>query len=237
MLARRYWPGESALGKRIGGSSQRPGEWTVVGVVRHVRNAALHLDGEPQIYQAHAQAPGWSNWYVVRTSVEPATVVGSVRATIAALDPRLAIAAPLSMEDRVAASKAERRFALFVLLGFALAAAALAAVGLYGLLSLVVGQRRRELGIRIALGARPRDVLVLVLRQGVTLTAAGLAVGFTLALIGGRWIASLLFGVAANDPTTFGGIALALVLIALAASAPPALRALGVDPNVAIRDA
>jgi ABC-type antimicrobial peptide transport system permease subunit len=171
----------------------------------------------------------------VRTSIPAAQLIPSIRSVIREVDPVLAVADIRTMNQRVADANAGRRFQTFLLAVFAGMALFLAAVGLYGLMAYAVKQRTAEIGVRIALGAQRRDVLKLILGQGIMLTIAGLAVGLIAALAMTRVLVSLLYGVVPSDPVTFIIVPLVLVAISLLACYVPARRAMRVDPMVALR--
>jgi putative ABC transport system permease protein len=172
---------------------------------------------------------------VVRSTASPAGLAQAVTGQIRSLDPDLPIYRMRTMGERVASSLAERRFSMLLLTLLAAVALALAAIGVYGVMSYLVSQGTRELGIRLALGAAPRDVLRLVVRQGMLVASAGMAIGFVGALVGTRYMSALLFGVAAADPLTFAAMALALTLVALLACYVPGRRAARIDPMVSLR--
>ena len=236
-LASRIWPGEDALGKRIrmGGPN---GPWrTVIGVAGNVHHRGLDASEATQVYLPERQ---WifadnSVALVVRTHGNPEGLARAVRAAVQAVDPTQPITAVSSMEQVIAASTAQRRLALLLFVSFAGVALVLAVAGIYGVLAGAVTERTREIGVRTALGATPRAILVMVLLQGARLAAVGLFLGLAGALSLGRFLHSLLYGVGATDPATLGGVALLLAVVALAACLLPALRALGVDPNTALR--
>ena len=236
-LASRIWPGEDPVGKRIrmGGPN---GPWrTVIGVAANIHHRGLDASEATQVYVPERQ---WifadnSVALVVRTRGDPESLAHPVRAAVQAVDLTQPITAIESMEQVIAASTAQRRLALLLFVSFAGVALVLAVAGIYGVLAGAVAERTREIGVRTALGAPPRTILVMVLLQGARLAAAGLFLGLIGALSLGRFLHSLLYGVGATDPATLGGVALLLAVVALAACLLPALRALGVDPNTALR--
>jgi putative ABC transport system permease protein len=217
----------------------------IVGVVRHVEQDSLDR-------QAPAAAQFYTNFnqisleglpnnvrrinVLVRTEVEPLSLAAAVRAQIAALNKDQAVFNVRTMEQAVAQSVATRRFAMLLLTVFAVVALALASLGIYGLMSYTVAQNTREIGGRMALGAQMRDVLKLVIGQGMVLVFVGVALGLAASLALTRTIKNLLFGVSATDPLTFAAIALLLVAVALLACFVPARRAARVDPMIALRN-
>jgi putative ABC transport system permease protein len=238
-MARRLWPGDDALGKRFRLGGGLPGQerpWrTVVGVVADVRRKGLDIESEPAFYVPYAQFPLPFMTLTVRTTGDPAASVSAVRREIAALDPDQAVFGVATMESLVNDSMGVRRFATFLLGLFAAVALALAAIGIYGVISYGVSQRTHEIGVRMALGAQSGDVVRLVVGQGLGLSVAGVVVGLGLAYAMTRLLSGLLFGVSATDPTTFAATAGLLVAVAIVASAVPAWRAARVDPTRALR--
>jgi putative ABC transport system permease protein len=238
-LARAYWPGAEPLGKRFrtggfGGISAQP--WvTVVGVVRDVRQAGLAIDPRPQVYVPQAQRPTTNQSFVLHTAGDPKALIAAARSAVYAVDRDQPVARVRPMGRIVAESVAGRRFNMVLLGMFAGLALVLAAVGIYGITAYSVAQRTREMGLRMALGAQPWAVLALVLREAGSLALAGLAAGLVLAFVATRVMASLLFGVGATDPMTFGTVLAALALISLFAAWVPGRRATQVDPMVALR--
>lgn len=238
-MARQLWPGESAVGKRIrtGGFDVRPDTpWqTVIGVVGRIKQDALDADSRMAIYRAHTQYPGRGLNVVVRSSADAAGLAAAATRQIRDLDPDLPIYNMRTMEQRVDESLARRRFAMLLLSVFAALALGLATIGIYGVIAYLVSQGTRELGIRLALGATPRAILMLIVRHGLVVTLSGVAAGLAGAFVLTRFMQSLLFGVSAADPLTFGGIAAALTVVALAASYLPARRAARIDPVISLR--
>lgn len=244
-FVRRHFPGGSpadALGHRLrfGGEGEPWRE--IVGVVRHVRQTGLDEEGRPGIYRPWTQInPRWAADYtramdlIVKTSVEPTGLVAPIRGEVQAVDKDQPLGNVRTLEALVAESVAPRRFSLLLAGVFAGVALLLGSVGLYGVLSYVVTQRAREIGIRMALGAQRGDVLRLIISQGMRLVLTGVAAGMAAALALTRLMSSLLFGVSATDPLTFILIALLLLVVALVACYLPARRATRVDPLIALR--
>lgn len=241
-MARTYWPGESPLEKRfrMGSSPERP--WiTIVGVVGDERHNGIDEVIKEKFFRPHRQFPQSTGFasrtmtLVVRTDSHPHALVMPVVREIRALDSNLPVSNVKTMEEVVTAAVAEPRFTMMLLGLFAGASVLLASIGIYGVLSYVVGQRVHEIGIRMALGASGGEILNLVLRRGLGLSGAGVALGVLLAFALSRLVSGLLYGVRATDPTTFVVTAVALYLVALAASFIPAHRATRVDPIVALR--
>jgi len=238
-MARRFWPGQEALGKHIrwGGWNPQGGWLTIVGVAADVKLASLAADSPTTVYMPVFQIPRLRRdaLFILRTSGDPANLAAALRQAISGVDADLPVYEVQTMKQVVAESVAERRFTMWLLVTFAVAALLSAAFGLYGVMSYSVTQRTHELGIRMALGAQMRDVLKLVVKQGMTLALLGVGVGEVAALMLTRLLKTLLFSVSATDPLTFGVIALLLTLVALLACWIPARRATKVDPLVALR--
>jgi len=241
-MAKKYWPGASAVGRRMmmGGN----GVWlTVVGVVADVRHRGLDLLPRPEMYRPHTQfryggsnAPAVSTMtWVIRTAGDPRTAIGYARQAIHSVDGSLGISDVSTMEQVLADSTSDRRLnmLLFALLGGL--ALTLAAVGVYGVVAYSVTQRTHEIGVRMAIGARPADVVRMVLGEGGRLAVAGVVIGTAMAIAVARLIRGLLFEVSATDPLTLLGVAVGLLGIALLASYIPARRATRVDPMIALR--
>jgi len=237
-LARKFFPGEDPIGKRmkVGGPERPTAPWMeIVGVVAGVRYSGLDVDPMPTYYEPYQQVP-WSGTYlVVRSASEPRSLARAVRKAVASLDPNLAVAEARTMEELMAGSVARTRFMTLVLALFGGVAVLLAAVGIYGVISYRVALRTNEIGIRMALGARPRDVVRAVLGQGMTLVGIGILVGLGGAVSLSHVLQGLLFGVSPNDPIMLSGAALLLAAVALLACWLPARRAARVEPLVALR--
>jgi predicted permease len=233
-LARRIWPGEDPLGKRvqIGGTD---GPWReVVGVVGSVRHTALDAPETSQVYLPRAQMVDNFMVLVVRAD-DPASIAGAVRAAVVSVDPDQPVTRVATMERVLSGSAAARRFSAGLLAAFAALASLLASVGIFGVLSGFVGQRTREIGIRVALGAGRGRIVRLISSQTLRLTLVGVAVGAAASLALSRAIASQLYGVAPHDPWVLAAASGLIVAIALAASLAPLRRALRIDPNAALR--
>jgi putative ABC transport system permease protein len=207
----------------------------IVGVVGDVRRYALDTDPRPEYYVPYEQAPERRLNLVVRTTGDAAAMTATVRAAVRELDKEQLIWQTRTLEDLRSASVAGRRFNMTLLGLFAVVALLLAVLGIYGVMAYSVTRRTHELGVRIALGAQGGDVLRLVIAQGMTLAAAGVALGLVGAFALTRAMASLLYGVSATDPAVFAGLALLLAAVAFVACYLPARRATRVDPMVALR--
>jgi putative ABC transport system permease protein len=207
----------------------------IIGVVGDVRQMALGTPAEPTVYWPHPELVYSEMTIVARTSNDPLALVSAARAEVQRMDPDQPISAVATMDQLLGDSVSLSRFTTLVLGVFAAIALVLAAVGIYGVIAYAVAQRTHEIGIRMALGARPYDVLRLVLAQGTRLTVWGAGIGVIAALALTRLMTSLLYQVSATDPLTFAAVALLLVGVALAASYVPARRATKVDPLVALR--
>ena len=239
-LARRYFPGEDPIGKRVRISSTAKDEWRdIVGIVGDVKQYGPLEETEPQIYEALQQVPPSTLrsaiTVVVRTSGEPLAALPAMRRVLRQIDPALPLARITTLEAMLDESIGARRLSAWLLGLFGAIALLLAAVGLYGVLAHLVGQRTYEIGVRVAHGARRIDVVRLVLGQGLALTAGGIACGLLGAVLFRQVLASFLFGITAGDVATYALSACVLLGVALAAMAVPALRATRIDPIVALR--
>ncbi|MGH9731100.1 MAG: ABC transporter permease, partial [Candidatus Acidiferrales bacterium] len=241
--ARRYWwPDRDPVGRRLRIRLRfwhNPvNQWsTVVGVVKNIKHDGLDVDGVPHIYVPLNQFLGLTLSLVLRTSLPASTLEPQIRGAIQSVDPGLPVFGVTSMDEILDASLASRRFSANLVAGFAGVALLLASIGIYGLLAYMVGQRSREIGIRMALGAQRGDVLKLILRKGVTLAVVGIVAGVIVSAATASLMASLLYGVRPHDPAVFLMAPLLLLVVALLASYIPAWRATKVDPMSALREA
>ncbi len=207
----------------------------IVGVVGSVRDQSLAEEPNGETYLSAFQTPLDVATVVARTSGDPASLSGALRAAVHDVDPNLPVYRVQTMQAVVADSLSDRRFNATLLTIFAGLALVLASVGVYGVISYSVSQRTAELGLRLALGAKRREVLAMVVRQGMVLVGGGIALGLAGAFAAGRFLSSLVVGITVRDPVTFAGVALALLAVALLATWLPARRATRVDPVVALR--
>jgi predicted permease len=236
-MAQTYWPGEDPIGKRLhpGGQGANAPWMTIVGVVGHVRYATLEARSRVELYWPYAQDPGATMGFAVRTSLDPGSLAKSIEREVINIDPDQPVAMVRTMDQLLGESLARRRFLTFLLLVFAGCALALAAVGIYGVISCGVTQRRHEMGIRMALGATRCGVLGLVLGESLWLSFAGIGTGLAGSFVLARFAAGLLFDVKPADPATYFTVAAFLFVVALGASALPAYRATRVDPIEVLR--
>jgi putative ABC transport system permease protein len=233
-MARRFWPDQDPIGKQIKTDADSPAG-AVIGVVGDAKHYYLEEEAQPQMYEAYSQTPGIFATVVVRTTVEPMSLAEPVRQAVWMVDGDQPMWKVRTLESLIERSVADKRF-LMVLMGvFAALALALTVIGLYGVMSYAVSQRTQEIGVRMALGAGARNILRMVLRQGMTLVSIGVAFGLAASWLLTRLMANLLFGVSATDPLTLGSIPLLLAVVALLACRIPARRATKVDPIVALR--
>ena len=241
-MARQYWPGENALGRRfkIGDPEDPEVPWTqIVGIVADVRQMGIDEPVKAEMYLPYQQI-NHNIWFIprdlaIRTTGDTSNLVGAVRQIIREVDPDQPISNVATMQELLGTEAAQRRMGMIMLVGFALLALLLASLGIYGVLAYFVTQHTNEIGVRQALGATPRDILFLVLKKGMGLTLIGAAIGLVSAFALTRLMSSLLFGVKASDPLTFVAVPLLLAFVALLACYIPARRATKVDPLVALR--
>jgi putative ABC transport system permease protein len=243
-LARRYFPGQNPIGKHLtfGLShdvSATPGDTVrargeIVGIVNNLRHNSFNEKPEPATYFPFHTLP-FGPAFVVRTSADPSTIERAIRGVVAAVDRNVPIYELGTMDDALSESVSQPRFYTLLLSAFAAVALLLSALGIYGVISYAATQRKREFGIRVALGATPRDVSRLVVRRGLLLTIAGIGCGIVVALLATRVLQGLLFDVEALDAVTFVSVALVLAAVAMFASWLPARQAARVDPVIAMR--
>jgi putative ABC transport system permease protein len=234
-MARQFYANENPLGQRIQmGNRSRPAE--IVGIAGDVRDEELESKGRPAVYEPAAQVPFDDMYFGIRTAGDPATLIPSLRAAMRELDAELPLVGVGTVDALVSASLSQRRFSMLLMAIFAGLALLLAMVGIYGVIAYTVTQATQEIGIRMALGARRGDVLGMVFGYAGALIAAGLTIGVGAALGTGRYLASQLFEVKPTDPATYAVVAGVLLATAMLACAIPALRAMRVDPLVALRN-
>jgi putative ABC transport system permease protein len=231
-MARRYWPGASPIGKRFGSSNKW---YTIVGIVGDVKFTSVTKDSDPEFYEPYRQAPVADMVLTVRTASAPLRLAPALREEVHETDPDQPVSRVTSMEEYVAGTMATPRLSAIVLSGFGGTALLLAAVGIYGVISFAVTRRTREIGLRIALGARGRDVTFMVIRQALILASIGVAIGVGGALALTKVMQEMLFGVSAREPFAYLGVSSLLIAIATLAAYVPARRAARISPSVSLR--
>jgi putative ABC transport system permease protein len=238
-MAKNYWPGENPIGKKfkVGGYKEKSPWITVIGIVGDVHQAGLDVAARPEMYLPYQQQDfGFEPEYLaVRTSGDPMALAEIVRQQIWSVDKEQPVAGVMPLEDLVDENLASRRMQASLLSGFAGLALLLVTLGIYAVLSFAVTQRTQEIGVRVALGAQPGDVLRMIFSQGFKLFLIGAAIGLAAALALSRALKHLLFGVSAYDPASFAGVTILLAAVALLACYVPARRATRVDPLIALR--
>jgi predicted permease len=234
-MAEQLWPGQEAVGKRIHMVESETPWLNIVGVVGRVKHESLDSDPRIAFYLPQTQHPSRAMTLVLRSQGDPSSLSSAIKQELRRIDPDLPMYSVRTMAERVEESLARRRFSMLLLGLFAGIALALATIGIYGVMAYLVNQGTREIGIRMALGASQREILKLVVFQGMTLAVSGVAIGLGAALVFTRLMRSLLFGINPSDPMTFGAIALLLMVVALLATYIPAKRAAHVDPIVSLR--
>jgi putative ABC transport system permease protein len=237
-LAQQYFPGQDPVGRwlQLGSPSPDAPRWTIVGVAPDVHYSGLEHGDEPTVYVSYAQNLWWRSMYLVlRTSGDPLALVPSIRAQVAVLDPNVPLREVRTMDQLLEEAVAQPRFRTLLLGAFAGIALLLAAAGIYGVMSYTVNQRRREMSIRLALGARPSEIIRLVVGRGMVLAGVGVLLGLVVAASLSRLMQSMLFEVGALDVPTFAAAATFLALVALSACCIPAIRAGRVEAAAALR--
>jgi predicted permease len=242
-MAETYWPDEDPLGKRLMLGRGRPGvgleprkTWiTIVGVIADARTESLANASVPQIYLSLYQDTPKELAIFLRGDLNAGAIQEQVRAMVQSVDPELPVYGAKTLGDAVSGSLEQRRFSMDIVAAFAITALLLAALGIYGVISYLVSERTRDIGIRLALGAERGSILAMVLRQGLGLAMAGAGLGLAGSVIVSHLMAGLLYGVTPADPLTFAGVTLVLAGVALAACYIPARRAMRVDPMIALR--
>jgi len=228
--ARTYWPNQDPVGKRARLNRDKPVWTTIVGVIADAHTESLADAGTPQVYLDIYQRHAKDLAFLMRGQIDPHAISAQVRTQIQAVDPELPVFRAETLDDVLSSSLSVRRFSMEMVAFFAATALLLAGLGIYGTISYVVNEQRREIAIRLALGAQRSDILKMVLRQGLTLAAAGTGVGLVGAFIVSHLMAGLLYGVSPYDLSTFAGVTAVLTAVAIAASYIPALRAMRLDP-------
>jgi len=233
-LASRYWKGADAIGKRMRMTGDTT--WlTIVGVVGSVRDEDVASEPRPHTYFPYAQVPANRPTLAVRTAGDPSSVTTAIRKTIVELEPGIPLDNIRPLSESISRALDNRRLTEILLAAFALLAMTLAAIGIYGVMSLYVSHRHREFGIRLAVGAEPGNLVRLVLAEGMTLALGGVVIGVGGALLGTRWVRTLLYEVSPTDPVVYASLAALLLAVAFASCYLPARRAAKSDPLVALR--
>ena len=237
MMARRLWPGQDAVGKRlkIGPPTAESPWFTVVGVVGDMRRQGPEYDPIPQMFESLPQNPSRLVTLLVRTSVNPVGMMGAVQAAARQVDKDAPVYGVTTLEDRLGQFNAQRRFQTSLLTAFAVVALLLAAIGIYGLMRYSIATRMREISIRIAVGAQRRDILQMILREGLSLSLTGLVLGLAGALWLGRLLSGFVFGITATDPVTLVAVSVLLTSVAAIACYLPARRAARIDPLLGLK--
>jgi putative ABC transport system permease protein len=237
-LRRRYWPDEDPLGKQVKiGPANAQNRWlTIVGVVGDIKSDGFDAPNAPHIYLPVRQSPGYASVIYLRSAGNAESLGEAIRHEVQSLDPNIPVFSVRTMDEVIARSMAERRFALQLLGVFAAVALLLAAIGIYGVMAYSFSQRTHEIGIRIALGAQRMDILRLAVGEGMRLVIIGLAFGLVGAAVLTRFVRTMLFDVSPADPLTFTAISGILAGVAFLACYIPARRATRVDPLVALRE-
>ena len=233
-MARRFWPNQSAVGKRLTLVRQKSA-LEIIGIVGDIERYGLDENVQPEIYFPYSQQARWATYFIIRTDMAAGTFKEAFQSRLANIDTEIQLSRTSSMDDLIRSSLKRPRFNLILVAIFATTALLLAAVGIYGVMSYLVEQQTRELGIRSALGAKRSHILKLVIGRGLGMASMGIVLGLVVSFGLTRFLASLLYGVTAVDPTTFIGISIVLLIVSVLACYVPARRATKVDPLVALR--
>jgi predicted permease len=228
-----YFGGVSPIGRQLTGLCDST--TTIVGVVGDMQTQSLAAAPEPALYRSEDEAPVYIQTILIRTDADPARMMAAARRTVAEVDPTVPIYHMQTMQDVVDNAAAPARLAARVVSGFAIAALLLSLIGIYGLIAHVVRERQRELGIRIALGAQPTQVVALAMKSGVVAVVVGIAVGAAVAFAASRVLRGLLYGIEPTDAMTYGAACVTMLIVTVAAAWIPARRAARVDPLIAMR--
>jgi putative ABC transport system permease protein len=231
-MARRYWHDESPVGATVELGNE---EWTIVGIVGNVRHAGLDVEVEPMAFLPQSQHQTFELSFVARTSVEPSLLLPLLRQAVWSVDPNVPVTRMKTMASLVAESGSQERYRTLLMILFAVTAVVLAAGGVFGVAAQGVARQTRELGIRLALGARENSLLGMVLRGSMLMAVAGTTAGLLLAMWTSRFLSSFLFAIEASDPLTYGLAAMLLIAVCVVASLLPAKRASRVDPVEVLR--
>jgi len=234
-FARKYWPGEDPIGKRFRRTRSGSPWIVVIGTIADARTESLENGSVPKVYLNFHQSTGNRLAIFLRGQLDGAAAAERMRVEVQHVDPTLPVFGARTLDETVSSSLDAVRFSMATVSLFALTAVALAAIGIYGVMAYVVGGRTREIGIRVALGARPAVIVVSILREALQLTIIGTAIGLACALLATRLIAGVLYGVSSTDPATFAVVVSALIGLAMLACAIPVRRALRIDPTIALR--
>jgi putative ABC transport system permease protein len=236
--ARKFWPGADPIGAKVKVRfTGRAIECEIVGIVGDARHEALDRAPRAELFLAHPQTPFGGMTFAVRTQPGSPSSLQHMKQAIWSVDPQQAFYNTSTVEQMISRTLVGRRFLVAILTGFGIAALVLAAAGLYGVMSFSTGQRSREFGVRVALGARPGDILAMVVRQGLMLALAGIGAGLALAIVLTRLLSGLLFGVTATDPLTYAAVAIGILVLCGVSCYVPARRAVRADPLVSLRAA
>jgi predicted permease len=235
-MARKLFENLDPIGQRVRIGSAPNGPWTtIVGVIGDIRHGGLEAEPQPELYITYLQSAPVAPFIVLRTTGDPALLADTVRAEVRRIDKNIPLYDMRTMSTLRAEAMSTRRFVLLIVAAFGVLALGLAAIGVYGVMSLIVSERTREVGVRLALGAEPSQLLTMVVGQAAKLAAVGVAIGVASAVVLAPLLDSQLYGVAALDPVTFISVPIALLLVAALAAAVPARKAMRIDPLVALR--